>query len=184
MEETLMQCEMKMEEAIEHLIHALAKIRTGRANPQMLDGVYVDYYGVATSITQIANVTVPEANQLLIKPYDRSLTKEFERAISEAHLNVNPQNEGDQIRIVIAALTEETRKALVKETKKVGEDAKVNIRNIRRDSNDLIKKAEKNHEISEDESESYQADVQKLTDQFVGKVDEKIAHKDKELMSV
>ncbi len=184
MEETLMQCEMKMEEAIEHLMHALAKIRTGRANPHMLDGVYVDYYGVATSITQIANVTVPEANQLVIKPYDRSLTKEFERAISDAHLNVNPQNEGEQIRIVLAALTEDRRKELVKETKKVSEDAKVNIRNIRRDTNDTIKKAEKTHDISEDESASYQEDVQKLTDQFVAKVDEKVSQKDAELMSV
>ena len=184
MEETLMQCEMKKDEAIDHLMHALAKIRTGGANPQMLDGVYVDYYGVPTSITQIANVTVPEANQLLIKPYDRSQTKDFEKAISEAHLNVNPQNEGDQIRIVLPALTEETRKTLVKETKKVGEDAKVNIRNIRRDTNDVIKKAEKNHEISEDESANYQEQVQKLTDQFTAKVDEKIAHKDQELMSV
>lgn len=184
MQETIMNCEVKMEDAINHFNHELARIRTGRANPQMLDGVYVDYYGVPTSITQIASITVPEANQLVIKPYDRTVSKDIEKAIAEGHLNVNPQNEGEQIRIVLAALTEDRRKELVKETKQVGEDAKVNLRNIRREMNDVIKKSEKNHEISEDESQNFQSEIQKLTDRFTALVDEKIKNKDAELMKV
>lgn len=184
MEETLMQCELKMETAFERLISELAKVRTGRANPQMLNEVYVDYYGTSTPIQQISNISVPEPTQLLVKPYDRSLIKEFEKAIQASGLGINPQNEGDQLRINIPALTEERRKEFVKETKKIGEEAKVIIRNIRREYNEVIKKAEKGSEISEDDAKSYQDDVQKLTDKFVEKIDEKVQIKEKDLMTV
>lgn len=184
MEETLMQCELKMESALEHLSSELAKVRTGRANPQMLNVVFVDYYGTSTPIQQISNISVPEPTQLLVKPYDRSLIKEFEKAIQASGLGLNPQNEGDQLRINIPALTEDRRKEMVKQTKKIGEDAKVNIRNIRREFNDVIKKAEKDSSISEDDSKGYQEDIQKLTDQFTAKIDEKVSAKEKDLMTV
>jgi ribosome recycling factor len=184
MEETLMQCELKMESALEHLSSELSKVRTGRANPQMLNSVFVDYYGTSTPINQISNISVPEPTQLLVKPYDRSLIKEFEKSIQSSGLGINPQNEGDQLRINIPPLTEDRRKDMVKQTKKIGEDAKVNIRNIRRDFNDIIKKAEKNSEISEDDSQFYQDEIQRLTDQFIVKVDEKAAAKEKDLMTV
>jgi ribosome recycling factor len=184
MEETLLQCELKMEGALEHLASELSKVRTGRANPQMFEHVFVDYYGVPTALNQISNVAVPEPTQLLVKPYDRSLIKEFEKAILASGLGVNPQNEGDQLRIIIPALTEERRKEFVKQTKKIGEDAKVNIRNIRRDFNDIIKKAEKNSNISEDDSQGYQEDIQKLTDKFIEKVEQKVSAKEKDLMTV
>lgn len=184
MEETLLECEEKMQHQIEHVAHELAKIRTGRANPQMLNELMINYYGADTPVTQVSSISVPEPSQLLIKPYDRSLIKEIEKAIAESSLDINPQNEGDQLRIVLPVLTEERRKQMVKETKKVSEDGKVHIRNIRRDTNDLIKKAEKNSEISEDDSKYYQDEVQKLTDQYIIKVEEKIAAKEKDLMTV
>lgn len=184
MEELLLECEEKMQHQIDHVMHELAKIRTGRANPQMLNELMVNYYGADTPVNQVSSISVPEPSQLLIKPYDRSLVKEIEKAIAESSLGLNPQNEGDQLRIVLPALTEERRKQLVKDTKKVSEDGKVHIRNIRRDTNDVIKKAEKNSEISEDDSKYYQDEVQKLTDQYIVKVEEKIALKEKDLMTV
>jgi ribosome recycling factor len=184
MEQVLLECEKKMQHQIDHVGHELAKIRTGRANPQMLNELMVDYYGTETPVTQVSSISVPEPSQLLIKPYDRSLVKEIEKAIATSSLDINPQNEGEQIRIILPALTEERRKQLVKETKKVSEDGKVHIRNIRRDTNELIKKAEKNSEISEDDSKYYQDEIQKLTDQYILKVEEKIAAKEKDLMTV
>jgi ribosome recycling factor len=184
MEETLMQCELKMEAALEHLSSELAKVRTGRANPQMLNVISVDYYGTATPIQQISNISVPEPTQLLVKPYDRSLIKEFEKAIQASGLGINPQNEGDQLRINIPALTEDRRRDFVKQTKKIGEDAKINIRNIRRDFNEIIKKAEKSSDISEDDSKSFQDEIQSLTDQFIAKIDDRVSVKEKDLMTV
>lgn len=184
LDELLLETEERMENAIKALERNLAKVRTGRANPKMFEGVNVDYYGVPTPLSQVGSVSVPEPSQILIKPYDRSLVKEIEKAILAANLNVTPQNEGDQLRIVIPPLTEERRKQYVKETKGLVEDARVALRNVRRDANDSIKKMEKNSEISEDDSKGYQDDVQKLTDQYIAKVDALGSAKEKDLMTV
>lgn len=184
LDELLLETEERMENAVKALERNLAKVRTGRANPKMFEGVHVDYYGVPTPLSQVGTVSVPEPSQILIKPYDRSLVKEIEKAILAANLNVNPQNEGDQLRIVIPPLTEERRKQYVKETKSLIEDARVALRNVRRDANDSIKKMEKNSEISEDDAKGYQDDVQTLTDQYVGKVDALGSAKEKDLMTV
>jgi ribosome recycling factor len=180
----LMEVEEKMEQRVKDLSHELAKIRTGRANPRMFDEVHVDYYGVETPITQVANISVPEATQLLIKPYDRSLVNDVEKAILAANLGVTPNNEGVQLRIVLPALTQERRVELTKKVKKYGEEAKVSIRNIRRDGNDAIKKLEKNHDISEDDSKLYQDDIQELTDTFITRIDEVVKQKDDDILSL
>lgn len=183
-DEILFDCEERMENSIKAFERALSKVRTGRANPKMFDEVRVDYYGVQTPINQVGSIAVPEPSQLVVKPYDRNLVKEVEKAILAANLNVTPQNEGDQLRIVLPPLTEERRKQLVKETKGATEDAKVAIRNVRRDANDAIKKLEKASELSEDDAKGYQEDVQKLTDQFIEKIGALADAKEKELMTV
>ncbi|MFP4078262.1 MAG: ribosome recycling factor [Bacillota bacterium] len=183
-DEIMMEAEEKMEQALDSLHHEFSRVRTGRANPAMLDVVRVDYYGAMTPLNQLANVSTPEANQLLVKPYDKSIIKDVERAINAANLGVNPNNEGDQIRIVLPALNEERRKELIKQVKKMAEDAKVKIRNARRDAKDDIKKLEKNGDISEDESNGQLEDLQELTDKYVGKVDESLGNKEKDLLEV
>ncbi len=183
-DEILFDCEERMESSIKAFERQLAKVRTGRANPKMFDEIRVDYYGVPTPINQVGSIAVPEPSQLLIKPYDRSLVKEIEKAILAANLSVTPQNEGDQIRIVIPPLTEDRRRQLAKETKSSAEEAKVAIRNIRRDANDAIKKLEKSSDISEDDSKGYQDDVQKLTDQFIERIGSLAEAKEKDLMTV
>lgn len=180
----LMEVEEKMEQRVKDLSHELAKIRTGRANPRMFDEVHVDYYGVETPITQVANISVPEATQLLIKPYDRSLVKEVEKAILAANLGVTPNNEGVQLRIILPALTQERRVELTKKVKKYGEEAKVSIRNYRREGNDAIKKLEKSHDISEDDSKLYQEDIQELTDKYSDRIDEVVKQKDDDILSL
>lgn len=180
----LMEVEEKMEERVSNLSHELAKIRTGRANPRMFDGVHIEYYGVETPVTQVANISVPEPTQLLVKPYDRSLVKEVERAILAANLGVTPNNEGLQLRIVLPALTMERRKELVKKIKKYGEEAKVSIRNYRRDGNDAIKKLEKASDISEDDSKGYQEDIQELTNSYTDKVDDVVKAKEEDILHI
>jgi ribosome recycling factor len=180
----LMETEEKMEERVKHLSHELSKIRTGRANPRMFDDVHVEYYGVETPITQVANIAVPEPTQLIVKPYDRSIVKEVERAILAANLGVTPNNEGLQLRIVLPPLTKETRLDLTKTVKKYGEEAKISIRNYRREGNDAIKKLEKNSDISEDDSKGYQADIQELTDKYIEKIDQVVKAKDEDIMSI
>lgn len=180
----LMEVEERMEQRVKDLSHELAKIRTGRANPRMFDEVHVDYYGVETPVTQVANISVPEATQLLIKPYDRSLVKDVEKAILAANLGVTPNNEGVQLRIVLPALTQERRIELTKKVKKYGEEAKVSIRNIRREGNDAIKKLEKSHDISEDDSKLYQDDIQELTDKFIERIDQVVKQKDDDILSL
>lgn len=180
----LMEVEEKMEQRVTDLSHELAKVRTGRANPRMFDGVHVEYYGVETPITQVANISVPEPTQLLIKPFDRSLVKEVERAILAANLGVTPNNEGLQLRIVLPALTQDRRIELVKKLKKYGEEAKVSIRNYRRDGNDAIKKLEKNSDISEDDSKGYQEDIQELTNTYIGKIDDVVKAKEEDVMHI
>ncbi len=183
-DEIMMEAEENMEQALDSLHYEFARVRTGRANPNMLDVVRVDYYGAMTPLNQLANVSSPEANQLLVKPYDKTAIKDIEKAINAANLGVNPSNEGEQIRIVLPALNEERRKELTKQVKKMAEDAKVKIRNARREAKDAIKKLEKNGDISEDESEGQLEDLQKLTDSYVDKVDQSLNTKEKDLLEV
>ena len=183
-DELLLEAEERMNGAINALTREFSKVRTGRANPKLLDPVMVSYYGAPTPINQLANITVPEPNQLLIKPYDRTVVKEAEKAILAANLGVTPQNEGEQIRIVLPKLTEERRKTLVKDVKKLSEEAKVAIRNIRRDINEAIKKAQKASEITEDDAKAYLEDVQTLTDQYTENADEEMRRKEEDLMQI
>jgi ribosome recycling factor len=180
----LMEIEERMEQRVHDLSKELSKIRTGRANPRMFDDVHVEYYGVETPVTQVASISVPEPTQLLVKPFDRSLVKEVERAILAANLGVTPNNEGLQLRIVLPALTKETRMDLTKKVKKYGEEAKVSIRNIRRDGNDAIKKLEKSSDISEDDSKGYQDDIQELTDSYTQKIDDVVKHKEDDILNL
>jgi len=181
---TLAQVKEKMEKAIQAFSRELATVRAGRANPSILDKVTVDYYGAPTPINQLASINVPEARMLVIQPYDKSVLGNIEKAILKADLGLNPTNDGTIIRISIPPLTEERRKELVKVVKKYSEDAKVAVRNIRRDGNDDLKKLEKNGEITEDELRGYTDDVQKLTDEFINKVDSVAKEKEKEIMEV
>ncbi len=171
----------RMNKAIESLNSNLATIRTGRANPQMLEHVEVEYYGSPTPINQMASITVVEGRQLCIKPYDKSILKGIEKAINAANLGIAPQNDGEVIRLNVPTLTEETRKELTKTASKVGEEAKVAIRNIRRDANDAVKK---NKELTEDMAKQANEKIQKLTDEFVKKVDDTVAAKSKDIMSI
>ncbi len=180
----LMETEEKMEERVSSLSHELAKVRTGQANPKMFEDVKVEYYGVATPIAQVGNISVPEPTQIIIKPYDKNIVKEVEKAILAANLGVNPNNEGGQLRIVFPPLTTERRKELTKKVKKYGEEAKISIRNFRREGNDAIKKLEKASDISEDDSKGYQEDIQELTDSYIKKVEEVMSAKEKDIMSI
>jgi len=173
----------KMEKAIAHLEADYQGIRAGRANPHVLDKVRVDYYGTPTPIQQVGNISVPEPRMLQIAPWEKSLIKEIEKAIMMSDVGITPSNDGAVIRLVFPELTEERRKDLVKDVKKKGEDAKVAIRNIRRDGNDAFKKLAK-EEVSEDEIKDLQDKLQKMTDQFIKDVDAAIEAKSKEIMTV
>lgn len=175
--------EDRMEKALAALKRDLSTLRAGRASPSVLDRVSADYYGTPTPINQLGSINTPDSRTLVIQPWDKSALAAIEKAILKSDLGLNPANDGSIIRIVIPPLTEERRKELAKDTKKFGEDAKVAIRNIRRDANDDIKKKEKD-EISEDESRRHQDDVQKMTDRFVSEVDKILAAKEKEIMEV
>lgn len=174
----------RFEQSHQSLAREFAAIRAGRANASLLDRIQVEYYGVLTPLNQLASITIPEARVLLITPFDKSVLKDVERAINESDLGINPANDGSVIRLVIPALTEETRKELAKEVKKVGENAKVAIRNIRRDAMDEAKKQEKAKEITEDELKTLEKDIQAATDAAVKKIDSMTAEKEKELLSV
>lgn len=176
--------EDRMGKAISTLKKDLASLRAGRANPAMLDKVVVDYYGTPTPISQLANINVPEPRMLQIQPWDKSALKEIDRAIQQSDLGLTPSNDGVMIRIAIPALTEERRKELVKVANKTGEEAKVAIRNIRRDANDEIKKLEKAATISEDESRRHQETVQKATDKYIADVDKIVKDKEKDILEV
>lgn len=180
----LSQYESKMEKTMESLAAEFSGIRAGRANPHILDKLRVDYYGVPSTIQQVANVTVPEARTLMITPWENSLIKEIEKAIMISDLGVTPNNDGKNIIINFPELTEERRKELSKDIKKRGEAAKVAIRNIRRDANDALKKMNKANEISEDELKANEDKVQKLTDKYIADVDKAIDTKTKEIMTV
>jgi ribosome recycling factor len=174
----------KMTKAVSAYSRELATVRAGRANPAILDKIVVDYYGAPTPINQLANISVPEARLLLISPYDKSVLTEIDKAIQKADIGLNPSNDGTIIRIAFPALTEERRKDLVKVVKKYAEDAKVAIRNIRRDANDDLKKLEKNGDITEDELRGFSDDIQKQTDAHIEKVDSITKEKEKEILEV
>ncbi|MNI33072.1 Ribosome-recycling factor [compost metagenome] len=175
--------EERMDKAIQALKRDLATLRAGRANPSLLDRIQVEYYGALTPVNQLANINTPDSRTLMIQPWDKSSLADIERAIQKSDLGLTPANDGTSIRLSIPALTEERRIELVKMTKKFGEEAKVAIRNIRRDANDDIKKLEKS-DISEDESRRHQEDIQKSTDKFIAEVDKVLAAKEKEIMEV
>lgn len=179
-----MQMEEKMELAVQSFSKNLATVRAGRANPSLLDSVYVDYYGASTPINQLASIGVPEARLLVITPYDKTALGEMEKAIQKADLGLSPSNDGNVIRISIPALTEERRKELVKVVGKFAEESRVQVRNIRRDANDQLKALEKKSEITEDELRKLQDDVQKSTDNFIAKIEQHAEQKEKEIMEV
>ncbi|MBM7619017.1 ribosome recycling factor [Bacillus tianshenii] len=182
--QVITQTKERMEKAIQSYSRELASIRAGRASAAILDKVTVDYYGAPTPVNQLASINVPEARLLVVQPYDKSSLGDIEKAIIKADLGLNPSNDGTVIRISIPALTEERRKELVKAVKKSSEEAKVAIRNIRRDGNDDLKKLEKNGEITEDELRGYTDDIQKQTDSYIVKVDTVTKEKEKEIMEV
>lgn len=174
----------RMEKAISAYTRELASIRAGRANASLLDRISVDYYGTPTPVNQLAGVSVPEARLLVIQPYDKTILGEIEKAILKSDLGFNPSNDGSIIRIAIPALTEERRKELVKDVKKEAEEAKIAVRNIRRDANDELKKLEKSGGITEDDLRGYTDDIQKMTDQYITKVDDITKEKEKEILDV
>ncbi|MBQ7031110.1 MAG: ribosome recycling factor [Bacilli bacterium] len=172
--------EMRMLKAIESLENKLLNIRAGRANPAMLNGIMVEYYGTPTPLNSIANITVPEARQLFIKPFDRSAVKNIEKAINESNLGIAPSNNGEMVILTIPELTEERRREYVKMANTLGEEAKIALRNIRQEDNDKIKKAE----LPEDEEKLYLEDVQDLINKYNKIVDEKVKEKEQELMKI
>lgn len=184
MNERLKPYEDKMKKTLANLEGELVTIRAGRANPNVLNKITVDYYGTPTPIQQVANVSVPEPRMLLIQPWEKSLIKSIEKAILTSDLGINPSNDGSVIRLVFPEMTEERRKELAKDVKKKGDGAKVAIRNIRRDANDTVKKMNKGGEISEDEQKQLEEKIQKMTDKFIEKVDKEIEIKTKEILTV
>ncbi|MCL1949389.1 MAG: ribosome recycling factor [Turicibacter sp.] len=181
--QVLKNAETRMDKSIEKLKRDLSTLRTGRASASLVENIKVDYWGTPTPIPHVGQVTVPEATQLVIKPYEKPLLKDIERAIHEANIGLNPNNDGEVIRINVPAPTEERRKELAKNVKSFADDAKVAIRNVRRDANDELKKMQKSSDITEDELKSLQDDVQKLTDKKIKEVDAVAASKEKDIMS-
>ncbi|MBO9683107.1 MAG: ribosome recycling factor [Flavisolibacter sp.] len=180
---TLELAEDSMKKAINHLEVELTKIRAGKANPQMLDGIMVDYYGSPTAINQVGNISVMDARTISIQPWEKNMLQPIERAIIASNIGINPQNDGVLIRLFLPPLTEERRKDLVKRSQGEGEHAKVAIRNIRRDAIESIKKAQKNG-LSEDAAKDAENDVQELTNRFIALVDKHLASKEKDIMAV
>jgi ribosome recycling factor len=174
----------RMDKTLEALRSELSKVRTGKATTALLDGVKVDYYGSPTPISQVGNITVLDPHTLSITPWDKSMVQPIDRAILEANLGFNPISDGTNLKIPIPALTQERRKDFVKLVKKFGEDAKVAIRNVRRDANDHLKKEQKDKKMSEDELKHAEDEVQKLTDQHIKMIDEILKHKELEIMEV
>lgn len=184
MDSRLVEYDEKMQKSYNNLLEEYNTVRAGRANPHVLDKIVVDYYGVPTPLQQVANVSVPEARMIQIQPWDASLVKEIEKAILCSDIGLNPTNDGKTIRLVFPELTEERRKDLAKEVKKYGENAKVAIRNIRRDANDSMKKLAKAEDISEDEVKDLEDEIQKLTDKYIGEIDKAVEVKSKEVLTV
>jgi len=184
MNEIIKDAKSRMDKSIEAFRNEIAKIRTGKATTALLDGIKIDYYGTPTLLNQTANVSVLDSHTLSITPWDKNMISDIDKAILTADLGLNPVNDGTNIKVPIPPLNEERRRELVKLVKKFGEDAKIAIRNIRRDANDHLKKLEKNKELSEDLRHDAEADVQKYTDDHVKLIDEIIKHKEAEIMEV
>jgi len=174
----------KMDRTLDHLAEEFGAVRAGRANAKVLDRINVEYYGSETPLNGVATISSPDARTLVIQPWDGSLLKEIQKAIQASDLGINPQNDGRVIRLVFPQLTEERRKDLTKQVKKYAEDAKVAMRNIRRDGMDYVKKLKKNNEITEDDQKKAEKDLQDMLDKFIKKVDEALAAKEKELMAI
>lgn len=183
-EQIISSLEEKMTKAIASLRRELASIRAGKASASVLDRLSVEYYGVPTPINQVAGISVPEPKMLVISPYEKSLLKEIEKAIQSSDLGLNPANDGNVIRIVFPALTEERRKELAKQVGKEAENSKVAVRNVRRDAMDAMKKLEKSSQITEDDLKAYSDDIQKATDKHIAEIDKVTKEKQDELMSV
>ncbi|NRA65588.1 MAG: ribosome recycling factor [Pseudobacteriovorax sp.] len=184
MEELITQCKENMDKRIAGFDKDLTRVRTGRASITLLDGIRVDYYGAPTPLSQVASLSTPDARTIVVSPFEKSLIRDIEKSIMKADIGIQPTNDGVVVRIPIPQLTEDRRKDIVKQIKKMGEETKVSLRHIRRDANDEAKKAEKAKEITEDENKSLQQDIQKLTDQYTKKVDERVSNKEKEVMKV
>ena len=184
MDQRLAIYEEKMQKCVDYLVADFAAIRAGRANPNVLNKIRVDYYGTPTPIQQVANVSVPEPRMIQIAPWDRSLIKAIEKAIMTSELGINPSNDGAVIRLLFPEVTEERRKQLAKDVKKKGEEQKVAVRNVRRDGVDAVKKLEKASEITEDDRKDLEDQLQKLTDKFVKNIDIAVEDKTKEIMTV
>ena len=178
------ELEDRMKKTIDNLEEKLVEIRAGRANPSILNKIMVDYYGVPTPLNQTAGISVPEARLIVIQPWDKSLLKPIERAINEAQIGINPVNDGNVIRLSFPDLNEETRKNLVKDVKALGEEAKIAIRNVRRDGIDLARAKQKASEITEDELKQQEESVQKLTDKYINIIDEMLDNKEKDILTV
>ncbi len=179
----LQETEESMEKSLVHLEREFQKLRAGKASPQMLEGVKIDYYGTLTPIEQTANINTPDPRQIIVQPWDKSIISEIEKAILAANLGFNPKNEGEILRITIPPLTEERRKEMVKKARGETENTKISIRNVRRSSNDFAKEIEKDG-LPEDEAKKLQDDIQKLTDKFIEKVDQLLEAKEKDIMTV
>lgn len=184
LDELFVNGEEKMEKAIEQLNREFKTVRTGRANPNILDRVHVDYYGAPTPLRQMAQVTVQDGTTLVIAPFDKSILKEVEKALTKAELGVMPNNDGIVIHMIFPPLTEERRKETAKEVKKFGEESKVAIRNVRRDMTDALKKLEKSENLPEDVVKDNQDKIQKLTDKYTSKIESMVSEKEKEVLTV
>ena len=184
MKEVIKKCEEKMTKTCENLDGEFSNMRAGRANPNLLNRIMVEYYGTPTPMQQVGNISVPEPRIIQINPWEKSLLKAIEKAILASDLGITPTNDGTSIRLVFPELTEERRKELVKDIKKKGEAAKVAVRNVRRDANDTLKKMEKSTDITEDERKEGEEKIQKMTDKYVAKIDKSVENKSKEIMTV
>ncbi len=182
--EVLSSLHEKMDKTLEHIRREFSTLRTGRASVSLVDGLNIDYYGSSVPLNQLASISVPEPRLLLITPYDKGALGSIEKAVLKSDLGLTPNNDGKVVRIPIPELTEERRKNLVKVVRRLAEDSRVSIRNIRREANDLLKKSEKNGDLAEDESHKLMDEVQKVTDQYIEKVDDILKTKEKEIMEV
>jgi ribosome recycling factor len=182
-EEFLQEAELEMEEAQEAIKRELSQLRTGRATPALLDGITVEAYGAKTPLKQMANISIPEARLIVVQPWDKSVLPEIEKAILKSELGITPNSDGKIIRLPIPPLTEERRRELVKLSKKIGEEGKVRIRHLRRDSIESLKKAEKDGDVPGDDSKKLQEDIQKLTDKYVNSIDDILKEKENDIMN-
>lgn len=180
----LKDAKIRMDKSVEAFRNEISKIRTGKATTALLDGIKVDYYGTLTPLNQVANVSVLDVHTISITPWDKSMVQIIDKAILASDLGLNPISDGTNLKIPIPPLTEERRKEYVKIVKKFGEDAKIALRNVRRDTNDHLKRVEKNKELTEDQLKEAEKETQRLTDEHISKIDEMIKHKEKEIMEV